>query len=669
MEKLFEPLQVGPGLLRNRFISSANYSAMSEEGGFFGERLARYHAEKARGGVALTITEELAVHPSTEFGLRMNVKAYDERSVPGFKLFTSMVHEHGAKTVGQLWHGGINVWNRDVLGARSRIALGPSPAPSLQNPDGVTVAKEMSLEEIREIQEYYVLTARNLVEGGFDGVEIHATHGYLPHQFLSPLCNKREDMYGGSPENRARFLYELVEMLDQEIKDKSILGVSLVGEEYFPGGLSLEDVRPVVEKLDSTRKVDYFSITPGGFGLNTHLNNPPMYYGFDLFRPLCASLKRSLGYAKLFAVGRIRDPFEAEEIISRNVADAVIMMRAQIADPELVNKSREGRFDDIIPCVGCNQACFGHVVVWSIPISCILNPTIGREKEWGIGTLAPSKNSKSILVIGGGPAGCEAAIIASRRGNRVTLCERSDAIGGQVRAVARLPGREEFGRAAVYWQNQLRKLGVKVKLNHEVTFEEALDPRYEAIIVATGSRAETSGRTPVHQSGIEGIANCGVATMTLDQFLSGERKHVGQNIVIYDDHGDARSAAAGELLSSQGCRVNIISRHGMLAQFADPTTRAAAQIRAFRKSVKFTPNTLINRVEDRIIYLKDLFTGRESDLRGVDSLILVTWRVAEDEIYRALHGAKKPVYCVGDCVSPRTIEEAVYEGHKVGREV
>ncbi|MFI5421116.1 MAG: hypothetical protein ACHQ1H_09130, partial [Nitrososphaerales archaeon] len=281
--RLMEPVDVGPFILRNRIVSSANYSAMAENG-FFGERISLYHAEKARGGVALTITEELSVHPSSDFGLTRNVRAHDERSLAGFSLFSSKVHEQGALTVGQLWHGGVNLANRDPWNLRINVPLSVSPMSSPMFPDGTTVPKEMTEEDIHDIQNGYVTSARNLIKGGFDGVEIHATHGYLPNQFLSPLYNRRADEYGGSKQNRMRFLTELVELLDRETADKKILGVSIVGDEYFPGGLRLEDTIPIIQELDATGKVDYFSVTPGGFALRANLNNPPMYFDYSFFR-------------------------------------------------------------------------------------------------------------------------------------------------------------------------------------------------------------------------------------------------------------------------------------------------------------------------------------------------------------------------------------------------
>ncbi len=668
LSRLMEPIEVGPAILRNRIISSANYSAMAENG-FFGERLSLYHAEKAKGGVALTITEELSVHFSSDFGQPRNVRAYDKAATTGFNLFSSMVHAQGALTVGQLWHGGVNLANRDPWNLRINVPLSVSPTSSTMFQDGTTFSKEMTLEDICDIQNGYIASARNLIEGGFDGIEIHATHGYLPNQFLSPLYNRRTDKYGGSKQNRMRFLSELVESLAEETAHGKLLGISIVGDEYFPGGLGLDETIPIIQELDATGKVDYFIVTPGGFALRSNLNNPPMYFDYSLFRSTFPAVKKVLRNAKLFAVGRITSPVLAEEILSRGEADAVIMMRAQIADPHLANKVKRDQLEDIIPCVGCNQACYGHVVGWANPISCILNPTVGREKEWGEGTLQLTANPKNIAIVGGGPAGCEAAIIASKRGHHVTLFERSEALGGQVLLASFLPGRSDFVLAVQYWKKQLKKHRVNMVLNHEVTLEDISNSSYDLLIIATGSNPDKIGFSPIFtlRLGIPGVAGNPIV-VTPDEILLGY-KNAGRRVVVYDDQGDSKAAAISEFLAQDGREVEVISRLGMLAQFSDNTTRIAAQSRAFQKFVKYTQFSLIKKVENKTIHVTNIFNQADSIRENVDTLILVTWRYQENKLYNALKQMGKKVFAIGDCVSPRTIEEAVYEGHKLGREI
>jgi 2,4-dienoyl-CoA reductase-like NADH-dependent reductase (Old Yellow Enzyme family)/thioredoxin reductase len=666
---LFEPVEVGPVVLRNRVVSSANYSAMSENG-FFGERIALYHAEKAKGGVALTITEELAVHPTTEFGLPRNVRAFDQNVIPGFKLFTGLVHRYGAQTVGQLWHGGIHVFNRDPSNMKIQPVWAVSPVPSVADPDGSTVPKEMTIEDIRELQEGYARTAQNLLEGGFDGVEIHSSHGYLPQQFLSPLYNKRSDRYGGSRENRMRFLLELVEILHGVTRGEKILGIRLLGDELFPGGLTIDEMKIVASMADSTGKVDYFNVTHGSIQHNVHLNVPPMYYEHGFLVHLAARIKRNVKRAKVFAVGRITSPIQADDIISRGDADLVVMMRAQIADPELVRKAEEGRLDDIIPCIGCNQACLGHVLTWGIPISCILNPTVGREKQWGIGTLTKAERRKHVLVVGAGPAGCEASIVAAKRGHDVTLIERNNRVGGQVRLASLLPGREEFGLAIDYWEGQLQKLNVEVLLNKEATESDILNGPYDSVVIATGSTADRSGFSPIFsvESRIQGLEGNEIVC-TVDEIVSGVKK-AGYNVVVYDDQGDIKGVSVAEMLLNEDREVEVVSRLDMLGQFVDVMTRVAAQIRVFRKNVKFTPDNIIKRINERELTLMNIYSGIESKRTEVDTLVLITWRHANKSLYDSLRGKfNGGLYCIGDAVSPRTVEEAVYEGHKVGREI
>jgi hypothetical protein len=395
-----------------------------------------------------------------------------------------------------------------------------------------------------------------------------------------------------------------------------------------------------------------------------------MYFDYSLFREIFPAVKKVLKHAKLFAIGRIVNPVLAEEILSRGDADAVVMMRAQIADPHLANKVKQGRLDDIIPCVGCNQACYGHVTMWANPISCILNPTVGREKEWGEGFLKPAAVPKKIAVIGGGPAGCEAAIIASRRGHRVTLFERKNSLGGQVLLAAALPGRTDFGLAIRYWEMQLKKLGTTVVLNHEARMNELSGGEYDFVIVATGSNPDTVGFSPIFtlQPGIPGVEGNPIV-LTPDELLPG-KKGVGNKIIIYDDQGDSKAAAISEFLAKEGREIEVISRFGMLAQFSDNTTRVAAQSRAFQKFVKYTQFSVIKKVDGRTAHITNIFNQAESIRENIDALVLVTWRYQENQLYRVLKQRMgENVRAIGDCVSPRTIEEAVYEGHKLGREV
>lgn len=636
------------------------------ENGQVVDRVIDYHSEKAKGGVGLTITEELAVHPSTGFGLLRNARAFDHKGIPAFERFATAIHSHGAATVGQLWHGGANVNNRDPSNLRIQESLSVSGIPSVANQDGYTVPKQMTIENIHEIQEGYVISTRNLIDAGFDGVEIHATHGYLPQQFLSPFFNKRSDRYGGSKENRLRFLTEIVDMIHPELKSRGILGIALVGSEFFQGGLSLEQTQLIARDLDNSEYIDYFNVTPGGLNHMSLLNVAPMYFDSDFFVSLPGAFRKVVKRARIFAAGRIINPLDAERILADGLADLVVMMRAQIADPEFASKSKQGRFDDIIPCVGCNQACFGHVIIWGIPISCILNPTVGRERSWGIGTLDQTLKRKKVLIIGAGPAGCEASIIAAKRGHKVTLVEKNDSIGGQVRLAAKLPGRRDFSLALNYWQKQLAKLEVNVFLNQEWRREGDFASDFDVIILATGSSPNVDGFLPVNPlRHLPGVPENPIVT-TPDAILEGNVE-TGKNVVIYDDQGDIKGISLSEMLASEGHNIELISRLAAPGQFLDPVTRTAAQLRAFEANVKFTQYTLLHKVEDNTVFLSNIFTGKIDIRKEIDTVALVTWRLPNQTDRLTFSG--RQVFAIGDCVSPRTVEEAVYEGHNLARSI
>jgi pyruvate/2-oxoglutarate dehydrogenase complex dihydrolipoamide dehydrogenase (E3) component len=299
-----------------------------------------------------------------------------------------------------------------------------------------------------------------------------------------------------------------------------------------------------------------------------------------------------------------------------------------------------------------------------------LNPTVGREKQWGIGTLTKAERRKHVLVVGAGPAGCEASIVAAKRGHDVTLIERNNRVGGQVRLASLLPGREEFGLAIDYWEGQLQKLNVEVLLNKEATESDILNGPYDSVVIATGSTADRSGFSPIFsvESRIQGLEGNEIVC-TVDEIVSGVKK-AGYNVVIYDDQGDIKGVSVAEMLLNEDREVEVVSRLDMLGQFVDVMTRVAAQIRVFRKNVKFTPDNIIKRINERELTLMNIYSGIESKRTEVDTLVLITWRHANKSLYDSLRGKfNGGLYCIGDAVSPRTVEEAVYEGHKVGREI
>ena len=661
---LFTPLKIGPVTVRNRLMSTSHATLMGEanskwgEPSFYGERYAYYQAERAKGGIGLIIFGQTAVHPTSAYELMNTSIAYDESAIPGFKLATDMIHKHGAKVFNQLFHSGLN-----NSGKVSKLPVwAPSAVPSALFAETPMV---MEIDDIKEIVEHYGISAENSKAGGFDGVEIHASHGYLPQQFLSPFSNQRTDEYGGSLENRMRFLLEVVERIRDGIGSDMALGIRLCGDELTPGGLTLDDSVEIARRLAATGKIDYLSISLGNVSTATGVVVPPMYMpqGYGVYA--AAAIKEAVDNIPVFCVGRITDPLHAEKILADGQADMVGMTRAHIADPEIGNKAREGRLDEIRQCVGCCQDCFGNVLV-GVTAGCTQNPEVGSEKELGAGTLETAPQKKKVIVIGGGRAGMEVARVSALRGHKVILYEKSDKLGGQINLACRLPGRDEMESMIRWPQDELKRLGVEIIFNKEVTVEliEAENP--DAVVVATGSKALRTGANGLNPIGILGSDQKNV--YTVEDVLLGKAE-LGQNVVILDTEGHIKAAGIAELLADQGKHVEIITDKLFLGMVLDSLTMMAVQQRTASKGVQVTPSSTLIGIKENSVDVLHFFSQEVTTIEAVDSVVLITGAKAIDDLYLALKNKVKELYRVGDCVAPRTVDRAIHDGYFVGRSI
>lgn len=644
---LFSPVQINQVTLRNRIALAPHTTGFAAPGGYLTEREAAYQAARAKGGVALTTLGTNVVHPSStlDYGVLAN---FDDSYIAGYKLVADAVHQHGAKIFVQLNHQAGAAVRQDA----PAFLAAPSPFASYLHKE---IPQEMSRALIQDIVRAFGDAAERCKRGGIDGVLVHAAHGYLLNQFLSPLTNQRTDEYGGALENRMRALFEVLTTIRNATGAEYPLGVRLSVDEYVDGGLTLDDSFEIAKKLDASGLVDYLDISTGvGYDLYSEAKHyPGMYFPQQTWVELAAEIKRAVKIPVACA-GRIATPDEAEALLRAGKMDLVQMARALIAEPEWVNKARENRADEIRPCMYISSGCLGRLHR-GLGISCAQNPTVGREREFS--NVARAEIPKRVLVIGGGPAGMQAAVTAAQRGHTVVLVERDAQLGGQARIAANAPGRSEIRSALVFLEQELKRCGVQALLNQAQAELDAnlITENFDAVIVATGADA-----APLRLERADG------ARMFSVREVLDNKVELRGRIVVVDGLGRIAASSAAHLLALRGCQVFITARDYVIGSEIDFTTRPAIE-RALRElAVTMLAGKTIIAFENERVTLRDCFTGQISALSEINALVYDVGGRANDALYHELVKGGVNVLRVGDCVAPRGMEEAWREGFEAG---
>jgi 2,4-dienoyl-CoA reductase-like NADH-dependent reductase (Old Yellow Enzyme family) len=654
-EALLRPLRIKHLELRNRVMMTAHVTNMAPLHEPTDQHVA-YYRDRARGGIGLIVMGFPAVHPAGANNAQ-EISGFDPRIVPGMRAIAEAVHEHGAPVIAQLGHAG-----RQANSAFTMLPLmAPSPIPCPLNRE---MPKSMEPEDLDEVVEAHAVTAALIQESGMDGVEIHSAYGgYLLSSFLSPYMNEREDEYGGDLEGRMRLPLRVVRAVRERVGPEYIVGMQINGHDFSPGGLELPDAQEIARRLVATEALDYL-VVKGSTYYVADQNVPDWQHPRALWLPLAAGIKEAVGAFPVFAVGRINDPDQANQVIAQGQADMVAMTRQHISDPETVRKLIEGRPEDIRGCISCNQGCL-DMLPKGRHITCVQNPAAGYERELGLGTLTEAPTVRRIVVVGAGPAGLKVAEIAARRGHDVCLLERRDQVGGQVRLATAVPGREEIGEVVRYLETQVGKLRIDLRCATDVDVGNPLLADAEHVVVATGSR-------PVRRL-------IGVRSYQLEQVPGLELPHVmnswdllehgrtpGHSVLVVDDgEGSWKALSIAAHLARIGHAVQVATPLPFIAAGLGPYSIGPYMRTVFELGIVTHPFAIVQRVTADGVQLQK--EGRPLLLTGLDSVLLCGWHEPVSDLYLELKRRGVAVSRVGDAVAARTIMHAIHEGERLAR--
>jgi 2,4-dienoyl-CoA reductase-like NADH-dependent reductase (Old Yellow Enzyme family) len=662
---VFQPLRIGPIEVRNRIYMGPHGTPMDaptpgrEAYHVPATDTAYYFAERAAGGVGLIFHSMQAV-----IGPRhhtYNQMPTPPEAVPSYRRVAELVHAEGAKIMAQIWYLADFRKGWEKTGPEAPL-LGPSPIQHFN--EAGSVSHQLRKDEIRKVIDIFGRAVRNLREAGYDGVEIHASHGSIHEHFLSAHFNHREDEYGGSVENRVRFLKETLEVVREQAGPEMATGIRLTADELLPAGFTEEGAREIVGLLSSSELLDFVDLDIGVEPQQPEL----MVTTFFLPKLHNAERVRNVGPAAkpllvLSVPGQLTNLQQAERLLSEGICDMVGAVRGLIAEPRLVRNALEGKESESRTCIAANHC------VQSLRdlrgFGCAINPAVAKEEHWGARHNSVAPRSLSVCVVGAGPAGLEAARTAALRGHRVSLLERRHKLGGALALWAGLPGREHLADLIAWYEARFEELSIDVRIGVEADVATIVSSVPDVVIVATGATYSQTGESGFQPTPISGWQRDLVTTP--EPVINGDLRLSGR-VIVLDEEGLHAAAGVAELAALAGAEVELVTRafmpFGSLA-FSIQNGIVAGRLR--EAGVRVRTGSYLRAIGDRSVTVFDVVSTEEEIIDEVDHVVMAAMRKPHDELVEGLQGRAAYVYVIGDALAPRGLREAIYEGHRFAR--
>jgi 2,4-dienoyl-CoA reductase-like NADH-dependent reductase (Old Yellow Enzyme family)/NADPH-dependent 2,4-dienoyl-CoA reductase/sulfur reductase-like enzyme len=643
---LFSPFEIGSLKLRNRVVLPPMGTCLGDINGAVTKKLVDYYVERAKGGVGLIIVENTLV--TSKYGLQIanQLRVDSHHHVPYLYELTEAVKEHGARIAIQI----------NVPGCGTRRHLAPTVKPT--GPTAIAYdfqperCRRLTVKELKEIAKYFARGAKLAMQAGFDAVQIHGANGYLINQFLSPYSNRRKDAYGGSLSNRFKFCKEVIKSVREALGDGYPLLFRLGIDEFLDGGLTIEQAVEIAKGAEQSG-VNALDITAGNLNMKNSCARaiPGLFIPHGHLADYAGIIKKALQIPVILA-GKIRDPILAEEILRKEKADFIAIGRGLLSDPHWPLKAKTGKHREIRKCISCNEMCLYYKTWLSRPIRCAVNPLVGRESH----RIDKVTKPKRVLVIGGGPAGMEAARVSALRGHAVTICEKNLRLGGQLWIASVLPYKKEMRELIEQMTKQLEQYGVCIRLNEEVTAESLKKGLFDVIVVATGA-------IPL-KPGLPGVDRDRV--LFYDDVLSNRKKVEGENIIV-GGGGVIGCETAIHIAEKKNKRVTIVEKIDQVSKEMEPIFNRDGMLQRLEENgIKILLDHEMLSIEDQAVTIAQK-KGKKT--LPMDTLVIAFGRSRNEKLFDDLVNDETSVSFIGDCVEPRKLSNAIHEGFWTGSRI